>query len=123
MAVASMAGLATIAHVLASPTLPPPNGNPGFPAGLQGPQGPTGPQGNQGPQGNTGATGATGSPGLYGIGYCNWYGGEWVSYGWDGGCAWSTGAFFYCDGYRMYSISAVSGCGSSGTYPSSPFIQ
>lgn len=116
-AVATMVGLGAIDRTLAGPTQAPPNGNPSFPAGATGPQGPQGPQGNQGYQGNTGATGSQGPAGLYGVGYCNWYGNEWVSHGWDGGAAWCTGAWFTCDGYRLTAITGVNGCGTSSTYP------
>ena len=117
-AVATMVGLLAIDATMASPTLAPPNGNPGFPPGATGGKGPQGGQGNQGPQGPQGPQGSQGPAGLYGIGYCNWYGSEWVSHGWDAGCAWSTGAWFSCDGYRMTAITgSVGGCGISGSYP------
>lgn len=110
--------------VSAGPTQAPPAGNPAFPAGPQGPQGPQGGPGPGGYQGYTGNTGAPGNQGLYGIGYCNWNSGEWVSHGWDGGCASSIGARFYCNGYRLYAIYAYNdgACGSSPIYPASPFI-
>lgn len=124
LATATITGLAAINGVQAGPTLPPPNGNPAFPAGPQGPQGSQGNTGNQGPQGSQGSQGSQGAQGLYGIGSCNWGGGEFVSYGWDGGCAWNIGAYFYCDGSRLYRISYRNvGCGDSGTYPSTPAIN
>lgn len=124
LATTTIALLVAMTAVQAGPTQSPPNGNPAFPAGPQGPQGPQGSPGNQGAKGNTGSQGSPGSAGLYGIGYCSWNGGEYVSYGWDGGAAWCMGAYLYCDGYRLYQIYYVNdGCGNSGTYPSSPFIN
>lgn len=124
IATTTMGGLAAISAAQAGPTQAPPNGNPSFPQGPQGPVGPQGPQGNQGNTGNQGAQGDPGSTGLYGLGNCSWYGGEFVSYGWDGYCAWNMGAYFYCDGSRLYAINYKNtGCGDSGTTPGSPFIN
>jgi hypothetical protein len=123
LAVISISSLLTAHAVLAEPTLPPPNGNPAFPAGPQGPQGPQGLQGSQGNTGSPGSQGPAGTQGLYGIGYCSWNGGEWVSFGSDGGCAFDTGAYFYCDGSRLYAITARSGCTYGPDYPANPFLQ
>lgn len=123
LATSTIAGLIAISSVQAGPTLPPPNGNPAFPAGPAGPVGPAGPQGNPGQKGQTGQQGNQGSAGLYGLGNCSWSGGEFVSYGWDGWGASACGAYFYCDNYRLYQITAKTGCGDSGVYPSSPFIS
>ncbi len=42
---------------------------------------------------------------------CNWSGSVWVSHGWDGGCAFSSGAYISCNGSTVTSISHYSGCG------------
>ncbi|MBI4121740.1 MAG: collagen-like protein [Parcubacteria group bacterium] len=122
LATATISILAVFSIVQAGPTLVPPNGNPAFPAGSQGPRGDTGLQGNQGAKGDPGVQGSVGNYGRYGIGACDWNGGEWVSYGWNGGCAWDYGAYFYCDGSRMYSIVASwrNNCGDAGGKPSVP---
>jgi hypothetical protein len=103
-AVTAMAMVLVMTSVSAAPTQAPPNGNPAFPAGPQGPQGVQGPVGNYGPTGNQGPTGAKGPVGVYGIADCSWNGAFWVSHGWDGVCSWDVGAFFNCDGSRIYSI-------------------
>lgn len=92
--------------VTASPPGPPPDGNPTFPDGPQGPQGPRGNTGSQGPTGNQGSQGPKGPTGQMGIGNCDWGGNRWVSHGWDGGCAWNVGAYWYCSGGRLTNITA-----------------
>lgn len=123
LAVTAMTSLFAAHAVFAGPDLSPPNGNPAFPAGLQGSQGAQGLQGNQGNPGNPGSQGPVGTQGLYGIGSCSWNGGEWVSFGSDAGCAWDTGAYFYCDGSRLWAITARNGCSYTPSYPASPFLQ
>lgn len=35
---------------------------------------------------------------------CAWNGAKWLSHGWDSGCAFRTGALFYCDGARVFNM-------------------
>ena len=82
--------------VIASPTLPPPDGNPAIPQPPQGPQGPQGQTGNTGSTGNTGPKGNTGPTGYTGV-PCNFAGfGLYFSHGWDGACAFNAGISMSC---------------------------
>lgn len=98
--------------VIASPTLPPPDGNPIIPGQPQGPQGNQGQQGYRGSQGPQGSTGATGAAGYEGV-PCNFPGyGLYFSHGYDGGCAWSSGISMSCNtSGRVGNFNRWSGCG------------
>ena len=119
IALASIIGISMIfaVHIVfAAPTTAPPNGNPSYPDGAVGPRGNTGNTGSKGSTGNTGSKGNKGLAGLRGAGSCDWDGGVWISHGHDGGCAWSVGAYWYCNSGRLDEIRAFNdnNCGSSG---------
>lgn len=110
IAVASTIGVGIIftVHIAtAAPTQSPPLGNPGYAQGTQGPTGDRGNTGSKGSKGSTGNSGSKGANGAPGMGICNWSGATFVSHGWDGACAWDTGAYFFCSGNRLVSVSAV----------------
>jgi len=111
VAVIGVAIIFTVHIATAAPTQAPPLGNPAYGEGPKGPTGNRGSTGSKGSTGPAGYAGAKGSAGATGMGPCNWSGGTWVSHGWDGGCAWSTGAYFYCSGSRLVNIVAYEGCG------------
>lgn len=103
--------------VLAGPTTAPPTGSPTFPQGPKGPTGPQGAKGPVGPIGDTGPAGPKGNIGTYGFGVCYFnagepssyrgYGTAWITYGYDGACAFKTGVNFLCNGSRLTKLTAV----------------
>jgi hypothetical protein len=106
ISVAIIATLFTLQSASALPAAPPPNGNPVYSDGPTGPVGDQGATGAKGQTGDKGAKGDKGALGRMGIGNCNWSGAMWVSHGFDGGCAWNVGAYWYCESGRLTRMAA-----------------